>query len=340
MTDAIAPRTERFLAVYDTLRRRLRWEDGTTLRYTALGLSFLPDPGTQAVDRLTAAAASIRDRARFFSELRGSIRYPLAAMLLRRGGDLSRALDQVDRNREALRRHRVGRGGGIHVTIAAFLLLGSRPGREPRSDTLDRADDLYERMRQRHRFLTDRSDVPMVVALARLEDEVAVLDPRIEDIYRGLVAQRCGRSNATQLAAEILTLGAKDAGKSCTRFLAWRRRLREAGLPWRSPAYDEIALLSLLPERAVRIEGLAGTVEHVRGKGGFWSRLSVTRELALSLAVGLHLGALGEGDPALCRSFDAGLLAAVRQAVEAQQAAVVAAACIAASVAATSAASS
>jgi len=339
MQDRIADRTERFLEHYAALRRRFRWEDATTLRYVALGLSFLPDPSDRVVARLGEVAAAIRDRSSLFSELRGSIRYPLAAMLLRRGGSVDAALATVDRHRREIRGHRIGRGGGIYPTLAAFLLLGTRHDHRPRPDSLERADALFARMAKRHRFLTDRSDVPMTVALAMGTGSIPEIDERMEGIYRGLVAAGCGRSNATQLAAEILTLGECDASEACAKFVRWRGELRSAGLPWRSGAYDETALLALLPDRSLRVDALAATTEHVYRHGGFWSRFTMTRGLAFSLATGLHLGALSDGDPALCKSLTSGMLAAVQQAIEAQQAAVVAA-CVAASVAATSASSS
>jgi hypothetical protein len=319
MHDPIYKRTERFLHFYDALRRRFRWTDSTTMRFSALGLSFVPDSSETAVARLDEIAETIKRRSGVFSDMKGAIRFPLASLLLRRGGDPSGDLDLVDRYRQQLTDAKLR--GGVYASIAAFLMLGPRPGHEAPPGTASRVRQLFDRMKRQHRFLTNSQDLPMAVALVISDESIPAIDTRLETIYRRLVAARAGRTNATQLAAQILALGRSDPATAVSRFRSWQGRLSRVGLPSRSSAYDEIALLSLLPRGVVTERSLAATVAHVRGERLF----KIAKSLSLSLAVGLHIGALSDSDPALCRSLASDLLLAVQQAVEAQQAAVMAA---------------
>ena len=73
---------ERYLEVFEDLRRRKRWStDRNVLRFAALTLASLDerDPGA----RLEATAKALAKEAGVFSPLRSSIRHVVAAMLLR-----------------------------------------------------------------------------------------------------------------------------------------------------------------------------------------------------------------------------------------------------------------
>ena len=75
---------ERYLQVFEDLRRKKRWAtDTNVLRFAALTLAAaeIDDPG----GRLEAAADELRRRAGTFGKLNSPIRYVVAAMVLRKG---------------------------------------------------------------------------------------------------------------------------------------------------------------------------------------------------------------------------------------------------------------
>lgn len=309
---------EKYLQTFESLRRRKRWTtDLTVLRFTALSLAAA-DPDSSA-ERLENVADEIRRRSRWWSELTSSIRYAVAAMILRAGLEPRGVLDEIERVRAGFRKRSLRRGGIREVLAALALVVRARGGPVPAS-YLHRLTEIVERWRRDHWWLTGPGDYPLAALHAAGSEDVVSLTRTIESIYQALHARGFSRGNALQLASHILGLRGRDRDRAVDRFCSIGDGLRARGERPRSGRYDEIALLALTsiePQEVVR--GAIDVLERLRAV-----RYRPSREIGFSIATGLMLSQDAYSRADLADARDVSMIAAAQAILEAQQAAAVA----------------
>jgi hypothetical protein len=322
---------DRYLALFEELRRKKRWStDTNVLRFAALALAA--NPTTDAAGRLEAAAEELRIRAGWFGKLNSPIRYVVAAMILRkelRPGAVYDAVVEVQKEFRARRYRR----GGVSEVLAAVLLVLQSDGRPPKKAAVDRVGAILERWKRDHRFLTGPDDYPMAALHAWRDDEVESVAVRVERIYRALRAKKFSMGNALQLASHILALGTWNEDGAAARFDELQRAFKDRGDRIGTGLYDELALLALTAGAPVAIATrVLADVERLRS-----ARPRPAASVAFSIAAGLALSREAERRAELASPADAAALAAVKALLDAQTAAMAA---MAGAVVATAAASS
>jgi hypothetical protein len=133
---------ERYLEVFDGLRRRKRWSTGTNiLRFSALTLAAtdMADPGAD----LEPTAKVLADEAGGFSPLGSAIRHAVAAILIRRGLDPVDTVHQIKETLTLFKQHKLKKGGS-HPLLAALLLVLDADGGVPSPDTVARMKAIIE----------------------------------------------------------------------------------------------------------------------------------------------------------------------------------------------------
>lgn len=325
---------ERYLEVFEALRRRKRWStDTTVLRFAALTLaaSEVTDPG----DRLEETAKALSREAGGFSPLSSSIRHAVAAILIRRGLDPAGTVHRVKETLEAFKQHKL-RKGGAHPLLAALLLVLGAGGGSVRFDRIVRMKRIVDRWARDHRFLTGVDDYPMAAMHALRGADAEQLGVEVEGIYRSLARAKFSKGNQLQLVSHLMMFSGDGPTASVERFVKMTAALKRKGQRVWQGQYDEVALLVLS----------GGAVEDVTTRViGYRDRLRAVKprpqaSIAFSIAAGIVLAGEAERAKAVSGAGTAANLRAVQAIIEAQQAAMVA--CIAATtcVAAGSAASS
>jgi hypothetical protein len=242
---------ERYLQVFEDLRRKKRWAtDTNVLRFAALTLaaSEIDDPG----GRLEAAADELRRRAGTFGKLNSPIRYVVAAMVLRKKLRPGTAYERIVEVQDAFRERRYPRGGVAEV-LAALLLVLQNDGRRPRKTTIDRVGAIFERWKRDHRWLTGVNDYPMAALHASRDEDVESVAVRVEGIYRALRRKKFSMGNQLQLTSHILALGSWGEEGAARRFTAIRDAFKARKRRIWESQYDEVALLSLTEGAPVAI---------------------------------------------------------------------------------------
>ncbi|MDH3283535.1 MAG: DUF4003 domain-containing protein [Acidobacteriota bacterium] len=313
------PDVERYLQVFESLRQRKRWDtDVGVLRFAALTLAAtdVVDPGRE----VEQAAGVLRELARWSSPLRSSLRFVIAAMIVRRGLDPKAVHRSIEGVREEFRRRRMRRGG-THELLAALMLVLHAEGRRPETRSIGRVKENLARWKKDHRFLTGSDDYPLAALHATRELSVEELGIRVERIYQQLRKARYSRGNQLQLASHLLAIGERSAAGCAQRFDSIARALGERKVRPTTSRYDEIAILSLT---ALGPAAVARAVVSLRDRLRA-AKPRPSSSLAFSLAAGLFLAEDARRSEGLGHTRD---LAAVRSAqavIEAQQAAMIAA---------------
>jgi hypothetical protein len=323
---------ERYLEVFEDLRRRKRWSTGLSmLRFAALTLAAA-DVANPDAD-LEATAKVLADEAGGFSPLGSAMRHAVAAILIRRGLDPVTTVHRTKETLAAFKEFKLRRSGGRPV-LAALILILDADGEIPSRDTIARLKAIIDRWDEDHWFLTGVDDYPMAAMHATRDISVEQLGIEVEEIYQLLRKAKFSSGEQLQLASHLLAFSDQGPREAAQRFERTAKALREAKQRVWQSHYDEVALLVLsgghVDEVVSRVVEYRDRLRAVKPKP--------TAEIAFSIAAGVVLAEEAERMKGLEGAAAAANLRAVQAIIEAQQAAAIA--CMAACTATTAASTS
>ena len=313
---------ERYLEVFEGLRRRKRWStDTNVLRFAALTLAATgtEEPGAD----LEPTAKVLADEAGGFSPLSSSMRHAVAAIVIRRGLDPAATVRRTKETLSAFKEFKLARSGA-NPLLAALILVLDADGRTPSGDTVARLKAIIDRWEEDHWFLTGVDDYPMAAMHATRNTSVEQLGVEVEEIYQLLRTAKFSTGEQLQLVSHLLVFSDQGPREAARRFEQIARNLKAAKqCVWQSH-YDEVALLVLSGGRAdevvPRVVEYRDRLRSVKPKP--------TADIAFSIAAGCVLAEEAERMMGLEGAAAAANLRAVQAIIEAQQAAMIA--CIAA----------
>jgi hypothetical protein len=321
---------ERYLEMFEGLRRRKRWSTGTeVLRFAALTLAAteMADPGAD----LEATAKTLADEAGGFSPLSSAIRHAVAAILIRRGFDPAKTVRRTKETLAVFKEFKLSRSGARPL-LAALILVLDADGDAPSRDTIARLKAIIDRWDEDHWFLTGVDDYPMAAMHATRNISIEQVGMEAEQIYQLLRAAKFSTGEQLQLASQLLMFSDQGPREAAQRFERLAKALKKAKQRVWQSHYDEVALLVLggghVDEVVPRVIEYRDRLRAVKPKP--------TADIAFSLAAGVVLAEEVERMKGLEDAATAANLRAVQAIIEAQQAAMIA--CIAATTATTAAA--
>jgi len=323
------PTIERYLEIFDSLRRRKRWTtNATVLRFAALTLAAtdMADPGAQ----LEETAKVLAKEAGGFSPLGSTVRHAVAAILIRRGLDPAATVREVKRTLAHFKEHKL-RKGGAHPILAALLLVLDAGGGPVQRSKISRMKAIVDRWDEDHSFLTGVDDYPMAAVHAARDVTVEKLGIEVEQIYKPLRKAGFAMGNQLQLVSHLLVLSDRGPHEAARRFTSMAAALKKKGQRVWQSHYDEVALLVLsggsVAETAAKVVRIRDRLREVKPRP--------QASIAFSIAAGIVLAEQVETAKGLKGPAAAAQLRAVQALVEAQQAAMIA--CMGGAVACTSA---
>jgi hypothetical protein len=326
--------TERYLEVFDGLKRRKRWGTDTgALRFAALTLASADDGHGSLVERLEGAADELKANAGWSSPLKSSIRYPLAALILKKGARVSAVHGRVREVREAFRERKMPKGG-LHEILAALILALHHGGGRVPVGSIDRVQRILSSWKEDHPWLTGKDDYPMAALHAVRDEGVEEGTRRVEAIYRALRKAGFRRGNQLQLASHMLAVGSGGPDRAARRFGALVKAFRDRSWRTTTSRYDEVAILCLCPGSPTELaREVLATMKRLREA----ARPRPSKDIAFSLATGIVLAARARQQAGLAAAGDIAAARMAQSVLEAQQAAMIAAAAASAGAAAASA---
>ncbi|MEE4272143.1 MAG: DUF4003 family protein [Thermoanaerobaculales bacterium] len=325
---------ERYLEVFDELRRRKRWSTGDTmLRFAALTLAA-NDVADRNAD-LEATAKILEKQAGAFSPLASAMRHAVAALLIRRGVDPSLTVSRIKETLAVFKRLKLSRSGP-HPTLAALLLVLHNGGEPPDDMTVEKMKAILARWNKDHFFLTGVDDYPMAAMHATRELSVEEIGVQAEEIYQQLRKARFSSGEQLQLVSHLLMFSDVGGREAARRFAEVARLLRAAKQRVWQSHYDEVALLVLTGVHPAEVvPRVLEYRDRLRAR-----KPRPAAEIAFSIAAGIVLAEEADKAAALAEAATAANLRAVQAVIEAQQAAAIACMAACTTVVTTSAASS
>ena len=309
---------ERYLEVFEGLRRRKRWSTGVEiLRFAALTLAAteVADPGSELEDK----AKVLSKEAGGFSPLNSAMRHAVAAILIRRGLDPVTTVLRIKETLTAFKEFKLTRSG-VHPLLAALILVLDAKGGNPSRDNIARLKAIIDRWDEDHWFLTGVDDYPMAAIHATRDVSIEQLGMEVEQIYQLLRKAEYPSGEQLQLVSHLLVFSDQGPREAAQRFDRTARALKKAKQRVWQSHFDEVALLVL---SGGHVDEIVGRVIEYR------DRLRAvkprpTADIVFSIAAGVVLAEEAERMAGLEDASTAATLRAVQAIIEAQQAAMIA----------------
>ena len=250
LNNALQVLCERMAGNREILKNALRWEDDAFYPVSA-NLFCARGVRPDAVD-LIAARDLLKARTDIFSNFRGHVRLLLIAML-----SLSREretyLERVLSSYQMLKQRFIS---SDYLALAACFLAETQDKAE-RERLVNRARELYERMKREHRFLTGAEDSPYAVLLAASDRSDDELIADMEESY-ALLKTVFHDSNSVQTVSHALALDRRVPKEKVARVAELYDAVRQAGGKY--SRYEPLAVLASLAMSDADIRLLADEI--------------------------------------------------------------------------------
>ncbi len=309
---------ERYLNVFEGLRRRKRWSTGIEiLRFAALTLSAtdVADPDSD----LEETAKVLSKEAGGLSPLSSAMRHAVAAILIRRGLDPATTVHRIKETLGAFKEFKLTRSG-VQPLLAALILVLDTGGGIPSTDTIARMKAIIDRWEEDHWFLTGVDDYPMAAMHATRGVSVEQLGLEVEQIYQLLRKAKYPSGEQLQLVSHLLVFSEQGPREAAQSFDRTAKALKKAKQRVWQNHFDEVALLVLsgshVDEVVPRVIEYRDRLREVKPRP--------TADIAFSVAAGVVLAEEAERMKGLEDATTAANLRAVQAVIEAQQAAMIA----------------
>ena len=309
---------ERYLEVFEGLRRRKRWSTGVDiLRFAALTLAATDaaEPGSE----LEETAKVLTKEAGAFSPLNSSMRHAVAAIVNRRGLDPVAVVHRTKETLAVFKEFKLRRSE-FHAHLAALILVLDARGGTPSRGTIARMKAIIDRWEEDHWFLTGVDDYPMAAMHATRDLSVEQLGIDVEQIYQLLRQTKYPSGEQLQLVSHLLMFSDLGPREAAERFDRTAKALKNAKQRVWQSHFDEVAMLVL---SGGHVEEVVPKVIEYRHR-----LLEVkprpTADIAFSIAAGVVLAEEARKLEKLEGATTAANLRAVQALIEAQQAAMIA----------------
>ncbi|MCM3744669.1 DUF4003 domain-containing protein [Sporosarcina luteola] len=270
------------------------------------------------------AMAALKDRAGWFSPLRGHLLPMMAAFLTQAEDSVEAEAERLMDKQRTLKR--AGFRNSIHSYLAALLMDDDRTRFQ---EEADRAKKLYDAMKKQHYFLTSDDDYAYAVLLGKMEEDPVEHAKAMRSYYDALREEGFRTGNELQWLSQVMTyMDIAFQPRLVNRAWELYERLREE-LKAKPIHYPMVEFLTVFEVEDAKIEEIILLAKQLEQS----KRFKWNKGMALSVAIGHVMHGLTERADQVSVS----LAASVELILQAQQA--VMAATVAA-VAASSAASS
>ncbi len=306
---------DRFHEILRQLETRRTWSVGhTALRYLAQSMLTSDARPYELADRVFSVAETLKKTSSAFSQLRGDLRFLIAAQLLERRVSAERfhtAVSQFDQKLKQIGMRR----SSLHQLMAIVLMLEPETG-QVAPGRVERFHKAYEMMKRYHWWLTGPDDFASCALFAMRDESIHDIGRRVERLYTGLRERGFAASDPLQLVSHILWFNPKSDAVALSRFQGLHDGFKGASIAMWTSDYDELATLTFLDHRPKAI--IDTVVRHRESMKALRPRCDAS--MTFSLACGTAFLELVALDSSLKGIHDARGMMHVHAALAAQQA--------------------
>lgn len=211
--------------------------------------------------------AILKARTGVFSEMRGNVK---TALLCRMSlaDDGEKYFDMVE---DVYRRLNKSRWMGSEYKILAAMTICDH-SYENADEYILRTNEIYERMKKEHKWLTSHEDIPFAAMLAVSDRDIDEMSVEMEKIF-DILKCSFSDSNAVQSLSHVLTLESSGAEEKCRRVTEIFAGLKDAHHTF--GAGYELAVIGTLAMLPLSVDDIVQQVidadDYLKSKDGFGS---------------------------------------------------------------------
>lgn len=237
MKEELEKRCNEYLADWEQVKAAFRWDNNDL--YSVCANVFCACGKEADAERLKACFQIIKKHSRLRSRFRSKKVRAILASMLSIGEDPEARMALANDYYLMLKRKFKSTD---YLVLTAFLLadLAEKPLTE---EAAERGEEIYRRMNQKHRMLTDKTDSVFAMLLAYTEKPPEELTDEVEKCYQ-LLKQKFSQGGPAQTAAQVLCMANGTPEEKTQRLIELYDALLEAGVKYGHG--EEIAPLAAL----------------------------------------------------------------------------------------------
>ena len=237
MKEELEKRCNEYLADWEQVKAAFRWDHNDL--YSVCANVFCACGKEADAERLKACIQVIKKHSRMRSRFRSRKVRAILASMLSIGDDPEARMAMANDYYLMLKRKFKSTD---YLVLTAFLLadLAEKPLTE---EAAERGKEIYRRMNQKHRMLTDKTDSVFAMLLASTEKSPEELTDEVEKYYQ-LLKDKFSQGGPVQTAAQVLCMARGTPEEKTQRMIELYDALQEAGVKYGHG--EEIAPLAAL----------------------------------------------------------------------------------------------
>jgi hypothetical protein len=317
---------------YKELKGNFKWDTSLLKHFCAMMHATRGEKVN--IDRIKEIKKYIKEETGWTSHYRGNNQLIIATLLCFEE-DYKSFFKNMAAVHETMRQH--GFRKSEYLPLATYTMVKNVP-EDQWNCKLQRMDEFYRSMKEKHFWLTSTDDYVFAAVLATTDLDVKETMVKVEECYKSLNKEGFSKGNDLQTLSHIMALGEETAYEKCTKANSLYNKLKDEKCKLKNSGLATLGVLTLIAENENEIvKEIKEVNDFIYEKDGYgmWSLdKSMRTILAANLVCDFYVDEVKKGvlQVALGNSINAIIIA--------QEQAAIAGCCAASAVAASSSSSS
>ena len=243
----------RLHSIYEALEQDRRWwRSSVRLRYAAMAAICTEGSPASVAGGIRNMDMSVKEASPWNMDVGSHIRFIVGSILYQNGDSGKSFIKEVERVRKMFRTEKLHRA--LRMEMMAVLVLRIQAGGGTISrQTVRRFHEIYDEMKQHHRWLTGPDDFPACAILTGQEGTPRAIGQKTEEIYSELRTLKFPSGNPLQTAANLLFLADGTPQQLAEKMAHLKAEFRGRKVRISQLNFDELAILAFLKQPAERV---------------------------------------------------------------------------------------
>lgn len=203
MDSSVNQLLDKFENNYKMIGKEYKWSSSQLINtFSALIYTLSGDDFNK--EEMESMHSLIKETTGIFSHYRGYDKFFISALLLTKYDNPDESFLKLLKYEDKLKEGGFSRG--TYSGLAAYTLLTLSKD-ENVNTYIRKAKLIYDRMREKHFWLTGQDDYPLAILLSLSEDNVDAITNRVENLFNMLHNAGFSKTNSLQFLSHILSFG-------------------------------------------------------------------------------------------------------------------------------------
>lgn len=280
MNGFLKSRIEKLISVNDIIKREFKWSSDVYTRSFAALVYGMSDKEFD-LDELKGLQQFMKNNTGVFSHYRSHEKFTIPALLITKLENPRVGFEYVLSYENRLKNAGFTKGPMLAIASYALLLTCNEEMVDIR---INKAREIYKRMREKHYWLTGHDDYPLSVLISASEKDSHSIMEEIENYYSMLNKEGLSKSNGLQQLSHILTFSSERAENKVKKCMDVFRFFKDNKIGFYSRDYGVLGLIALAGGNDEMLWEVSEVYSYLLDESTFkW----VTKEIKLLMACSL-----------------------------------------------------